>query len=87
MLVKDLMALLANAPDDMQVLISLNPEFDGMFISPCNVESGVADLGIYEDENDEQQAALLDKPTSEKSFMIVRCGFFKEHEGPDPDLN
>lgn len=87
MTVKDLRELLNDAPDEMQVLIPVNPVFDGMFISPCIEESGVSDLGLYEDENDEKQAELLNKPVTEKSFVLVGCGFFEEHQGPPVELN
>lgn len=87
MTVKDLKELLAEADDDMQVLIPLGESFDGAFLSPCMEESGIADLGIYESEDDEKEAALLNKPITEKSFVIVRCGFFQEHEGPPVELN
>ena len=87
MTVKDLKKLLAEADDDMQVLIPMSEPFDGVFLSPCMEESGVADLGIHEDEEDEKEAVLLGKPVTEKSFVIVRCGFFQEHEGPPVEFN
>ena len=85
--VKELKLMLADCPDEMNVLISLTGEFDGAFVHPCLEESGEADLGIYEIEEDEKEAALLNRPITEKSFVLVRCGFFNEHDGVEPELN
>lgn len=77
MTVKELKKLLKKAPDDMQVLIPINGEFDGMFFSPCMGESGVSELGI-DDEGDE----------TESTFLLVPHGFFEiDHDAPDPQLN
>lgn len=89
--VKDLKEMLATLPDEMQVLIPLNAGagFTGEFFSPCLEESGDADLGTEDiSEEDAKEYDLLNKPLpSEKSFILVPCGFFQEHEGPLPELN
>jgi hypothetical protein len=77
MKVKDLKKLLKGVDDEMDVLIPLNGEFDGFFKSPCIEESGVNELGIGDEEDNE----------TEKSFILVPCGFFDHAEGPDPELN
>lgn len=87
MKIKDLKKLIEGCDEDMDVLISLTGEFDGCFVHPCLEESGEADLGIYQSEEDEKEAELLNKPITQKSFVIVRCGFFKTHEGVEPELN
>lgn len=77
MTVKDLKLLLADADDDLQILIPASGEFDGMFKSPCMEETGVAELGIEEDSDETM-----------KSFCIVPCGFFEiSHEDHIRDLN
>lgn len=87
MKVWELKELLEEADDQMEVLIPTSMVFDGVFISPCDGESGVADLGFYEDEDDEAEAALLNKPTTRKDFVLVPHGFFDENDGVDPELN
>lgn len=76
MKVKDLKQLLADADDDLDVLIPMNGEFDGMFKHPCVEESGVLELGVDEDSD-----------KTEPAFVLVSCGFFEEHEGVPPELN
>jgi|GEM_PF-2423888 len=76
MKVKDLKQLLAEADDDLDVLIPMNGEFDGMFKHPCVEESGVTELGLNEDSDETKPA-----------FLLVPCGFFEEHEGVPPELN
>lgn len=86
--VGDLEKLLVSIEDkNMKVLISLTGEFDGAFISPCIKESGVCGLGLYFDEEEANEAELLNKPITEDSFVLVRCGFFEEHDGLNPELN
>lgn len=77
MTVADLKKMLADAPDDMSVLIPMTGEFDGYFKHPCVEESVISHLS--EDENGE------DSPMD--AFMLVPCGFFKEHEGVPVELN
>lgn len=88
MTVKDLKELLENVDDGMQVLTPLNAGegFDGVFYSPCVEESGESELGIGEEaesltEEDMAEVQLLDKtlPT-EKSFVLIPCGFFEPHD-------
>lgn len=84
MKVKDLKRLLSQIPEDMtlrewnemDVLIPVTMEFDGRFISPCVEETGMEELGMDED-----------MPVTERSFVIVPCGFFEPHEGVAPELN
>ncbi len=84
MTVRDLKKMTEGVDDDMPVLISLTGEFDGVFVAPCMEESGVSELGIFENEEDEKEAELLNKPVSEKSFLLVRCGFFQpDHVNPE----
>lgn len=87
MTVGDLKEMLADASDDMPVLISLAGDFDGMFVSPCMKESGISEAAIYEYEEDEEEALLLGKEITRTDFILVRCGFFIEHDGPDPEEN
>jgi len=84
MKVKDLKRLLSQIPEDMtlrewnemNVLIPVTMEFDGRFISPRVEETGMGELGMDE--------SML---VSEKSFVIVPCGFFQPNEGVPPELN
>ena len=87
MKVKDLKKLLDGVDDEMTVLIPTSMEFDGAFVSPCEGESGEADLGIFDDEEDEKEAAVLNKPITRKDFIIVPHGFFDEPDGVQPELN
>jgi len=80
MTVKDLKEMLADAPDEMQVLISHTGSFDGVFVSPCMEDSGISEGGLYESEEDEKEATLLNKTATRKDFLLVRCGFFDETE-------
>lgn len=77
MKVKDLRQLLEGLDEDMDVLIPMTDTFDGYWKHPCLEESGPAELGMTEEEYG---------PT-ETSFVLVPCGFFEEHEGPEPELN
>ncbi len=81
-----LKGLLEGVDDEMQVLIPTSPTFDGIFVSPCEVHSGPAEMGIYDPE-DEKEALLLGKSTTRMDFVIVPHGFFNEEEGPNPELN
>lgn len=84
MKVKDLKKLLMDVPEgmsvkefnEMNVLIPMNGEFDGMFLSPCIEETGFAQMGIEEDSEE-----------TEPTFVIVPCGFFQEKHGVPPELN
>jgi hypothetical protein len=91
MTAKDLKTLLADVPDDMQVLIPLNAGegFTGEFFSPCNEDSGIGGLGTEDlSEEEIKEYQLLNKPIPQKdSFVLVPCGFFQEHEGPHPAMN
>ena len=83
MKVKDLKELLKEADDEMDVLIPHDmSEFTGAFLHPCVEESGVAELGIEDlDEEDIKEHKLLNKKLpSEKSFILVPCGFFSEKD-------
>lgn len=70
MKVKDLKKLLADADDEMLVLMPLSAEFDGYFKSPCSEDSGVSTLGLSDVPGLEE----------EDSFVIVPCGFFQQTE-------
>lgn len=87
MKVKDLKKLLDGVDEEMMVLIPTSMEFDGHFVTPCEGETGEADLGIFEDEEDEKEAESLNKPITRKDFVIVPHGFFEEHKGINPELN
>jgi hypothetical protein len=83
MTVKDLNEMLLGVDENMQVLIPINKEFDGMFYSPCNIESGVNTVGTDNDlsEDDVQEMELLGKELPEENvFMFVPCGFFEEKD-------
>ena len=85
MTVEDLRLMLDGLPGDMPVVCPLNAGqgFDCIFFSPCLMESGEADLGLIDAEDDIEEfdeiEAILDPP-SEKSFILVPCGFFEIHE-------
>lgn len=91
MTVKDLKEMLRDAPDEMQVLIPLNAGegFTGEFFSPCVEESGEIDMGTEDLAEEEiKERELLNKPpVTERSFALVPCGFYTEHDGPHPTLN
>jgi hypothetical protein len=82
--VKKLKELVANLPDDMKVYIPGHPTegFTGLFISPCEVDSDVQELGL-EDLDDEEihERELLGKEIPmEKAFVLVPCGYYEEHD-------
>lgn len=91
MTVKELKAMLRKLPDEMQVICPLNAAegFDGMFFSPCLKESGEADLGINEeDANKDEIEEIISPSETEKSFVLVPCGFFNtNHEREKIELN
>lgn len=91
MTVKELKQILNEVPDDMQVLVPLNAAegFTGEFFSPCIEESGEIGMGTEDlSEEEIKERELLNKPPAiEKSFTLVPCGFYEEHEGPHPTLN
>lgn len=85
MTVKDLKDKLSGMPDNMQILVPVNPMdgFDGQFFSPCVEETGEISMGMEDiDEDEMKERQLLNKPVSEeKSFVLVPCGFYdKEHD-------
>ena len=77
--------MLSDIPDDMMVLIPGEPNegFTGLFFSPCEHDSGVIELGGDENTTLQEVEAFerdqLDLPT-EKSFLLVPCGYFNEHD-------
>lgn len=84
MKVKDLIKILRQTPDgftreeflEVNILMPLTGEFDGYFVSPCNEECGVNQVGLDEDSEETTPA-----------FMIVPHGFFEEKEGVPPEMN
>lgn len=91
MTVGDLRKLTNGLPDEMDVLIPMNAGegFDGCWLRPCLEESGVSELGFEDiDEEEAKERELLNNPPkTEKTFCLVPCGFFQEHEGPAPQMN
>lgn len=88
MTVKQLKKMLKGVPDNVQVLCPLNGEFDGQFFSPCTEESGHVEMGLYESEEDEKEAKLLNKPVTSPTFILVPCGFTQiTHEDEIRELN
>jgi len=71
MTVKELKELLADMPDDMEVLIPTESFFNGLFVSPCMVESGEIDI-----HGEKEQEA----------FALVPCGFFELNNEDDEDI-
>jgi len=83
MKVKDLRELLEGVDDEVDVLMPYDmSEFTGMFLHPCVEDSGISELGTEDlDDEDFAELELLNKkPPSEKSFILVPCGFFEEHD-------
>lgn len=84
MTVKKLKELLANVSDDMKVLVPAQPTegFTGMFFSPCEEDSGELEMGgdetMTEEEFEKQENLGMLK--GEKSFVLVPCGFYEEHD-------
>jgi hypothetical protein len=82
MLVKDLKELLKDIPphlteeefDELQVLIPTKMYFDGVFFSPCKIDSGRGEYGTED--------GMVD------SFLLIPCGFFtRSPEEIEPNLN
>lgn len=84
MTVKKLKELLEKVPDEMKVLIPAEPHngFTGVFFSPCEQDSGEIEMGTEDlTEEDENEMKLLNKEIpSEKSFVLVPCGFYETHD-------
>jgi hypothetical protein len=84
MTVKKLKELLTNVPDEMKVLIPANPGegFTGVFFSPCEEESTVIEMGGDEtmSEEDIEKAENTGTLEMDKSFVLVPCGFYEEHD-------
>jgi hypothetical protein len=86
MTVKQLKGLLKDVDDEIEVLIPVNAQFDGMFRSPCTHETGVSQIadipttideyGLVEmhDEEDELLAPQIDV------FLILPHGFSDQSE-------
>jgi hypothetical protein len=87
MTLKQLEELIADArlrgiDDDSLVLIPVNQEFDGALYSPCVEESGFAECGIEDfDEDEIAERQLLNKPIEKaKDFILVPCVYFEEKD-------
>ena len=84
MKVKELKQLLEGVDDEMDVLIPSSNEFDGLFFSPCLLDSGVSQMGIADsieelsEPIDELLSSLIGKEQEE--FLLVPCGFFEEKD-------
>ena len=91
MTIKDLKEIIADLPDDMDVLVPMNPMdgFDGSFFSPCIEETQVITFGLEDiDEDEEKEMKLLGKQIpEEESFVLVPCGFFEKEHDPTVELN
>lgn len=85
MTVKKLKELLSNVPDEMKVLIPSQPTegFTGVFFSPCEVDSTVIEMHGDENTTEEEVEAFENKALDipgEKSFVLVPCGYYEEHD-------
>lgn len=84
MTVGKLKQLLKDVPDNMQVLIPAEPTegFTGAFFSPCEEDSTVIEMGLEDlSEEEIQERELLNKEVPvEKSFVLVPCGYYEEHD-------
>lgn len=81
MTIGNLKALIQDISDDTPVLIPFSQEFDGVFYSPCLVDSGVCAIGTDMDveEEDIAEMELLGKPIPEiDTFILVPAGFYEE---------
>lgn len=91
MTIKDLKEKIAELPDDMLVMIPVNPSdaFDGLLFTPCIEESEVIEMGLDDiPEEDIAEMELLNKPIPEESsFMLVPCGYFDRVHDPAVELN
>lgn len=91
MTIADLKEKIKDLPDDMNVLVPMNPseKFDGMFFSPCVGASGVIDMappGMTMEEAERLENLKQPLPTVPE-FMLVPCGYMdraceEEKEGP-----
>lgn len=74
---------LEGVADDVPVYIPVSQEFDGVFYSPCILESGLTQFGTDPDitEEDIREAELLNKEIAEEdAFMLAPCGFTEKKE-------
>jgi len=84
MTVKELKQLLEGVDDNIDVLIPTSEEFNGIFFSPCLVESGISKMGIVDsieelsEPIDEVLSSLIGEEKDE--FILVPCGFFDEKD-------
>lgn len=81
MTIGNLKALIEDLDDSTPVLIPFSQEFDGVFYSPCLVDSGVCAIGPDADlsEEDVEEMILLNKPIAElDTFILVPAGFYEE---------
>jgi hypothetical protein len=84
MTVGKLKQILAGISDDTKVLIPSNPMegFDGLFLSPCEEDSDLIELGLEDLDGEEiaERELLNNSAPTEKSFVLVPCGFFGERD-------
>ena len=84
MTIGKLKQLLEGVDDSMVVMIPVTQEFDGMFYSPCEAESGVTSFGISDEpltEEDIKEMELLNKSVPEEdSFLLIPCRFHEEKD-------
>lgn len=82
MKVQDLKKLLEGVDGNMDVLIPTSTEFDGVFLTPCNEESGVSEMGVADsiEELNEPIDEVMEELVGKKAnqFLLVPCGFFEE---------
>lgn len=80
--VGQLRSLLEGLSDDIQVLIPMSSEFDGMFYTPCMADSGVSKMMLDDvSEEDIRERELLGQPIGdEDTFCLVPCGYYEEHD-------
>lgn len=85
MIVQDLRKILKGVPGNMEVLIPANAldGFTGEWFSPCMCDTGVSELGIGDEDADEDNVEVT------SVFIIVPHAYFEESEmvGPNPELN
>ncbi len=83
MTVGELRSKIEGVDDNVPVLIPVSQEFDGVFYSPCSVDSGVSQMGTEPDITDEEidELKLLNKPIPEEpALLLVPCGFTDEKD-------
>lgn len=81
MLVGEMRKLIDGADDNMKILIPISNKFDGCFYSPCNVDSGISQIGTDPEMGKEEieEAVLLNKPIPEEDvLLLLPCGFDEE---------